>query len=172
MTREQAIGAAYGRLLTRPELDDIERAMNREMDAFVDRLATAGLRKEEGWHFFLGRLGANYDKYQFSWEAFRDFAGPLFRRPDAVPVVVVSSDSESTRPSVKLVGSPSRHYQIAVTPACPVLDIANAWLETLADAGAMPQEGGEENYRWFFEKYGLSPQDTSVKARRFVNSFK
>lgn len=114
------------------------------MNAFVAELtAVTALPVHEAYYFFFGRLGTNYDNYRFSWEPFRDFAGPLLRHQDSIPIVMISVDAKPPRPKVQRVLSPRSHYEIVISPACRVVDIVNTWLETLAEDKAIPQDGGE-----------------------------
>ena len=147
--------------------------MSREMNAFVSELAAAAdLSVREAGYFFFGRLGENYDKYPFNWEPFRDFAGPLLRSPDSIPIVMISAQAESsTPPSAIHELRPRPHYRISICPSHTVLDIANVWLETLSDDGAIPKDGGERFYSWFFRNLDIAPEQLSLKARQFVNSF-
>lgn len=171
MKRDEVVQQLYGKLSAWEE-NDLICQMNREMDSFADDVAkTTGLHKYEGYYYFLGRMGENYRQYPFSWEPFRDFAGPLLRGRASLPIVLISSDTEPDKPNVEIVQVPRPHYQVKISPTCSAFDIALVWLELLADNEAIPREGGEERYSWFFKGLGISPMDLSEKARSFVNRF-
>lgn len=172
-TRSEAIAAAYGRSVSGMELNDLVVQMNKEMNAFIAELVAAtDLPVREGDYFFLGRLGEGYERYPFNWEPFRDFAGPLLRYPDSIPVVMVSALGVSTiPPSASREERPRPHYRIFISPSHAIVDIVNVWLETLADDRSIPQDGGDQGYSWFFRNLGIAPEQLSAKARRFVNSF-
>jgi len=171
MTRKELIERLYGELTPSQE-SDLICEMGREMDSFVAMLAaTIGVPKYEGRYFFFGRMGSNYGQYMFNWEPFRDFAGPLLRSPTSIPVVLVSSDDKPLKPIPELITAPRPHYEIAVSPKCSALDIATTWLEVLSDDGAIPREGGEKWYGWFFSGLGFARTQLSKKARNFVNMF-
>ena len=126
----------------------------------------------EAYYFFLGRIGTDYDRYSFTWEALRDFAGPLLRHPqDSVPFVLISSPVTPTKPTVTRCDTPRPHYEIALSPVCSVVDVVTARLETAADAKAIPRDGGEKVYSQIFDHLKISPASLSAKARQFVNSF-
>lgn len=171
MKRKDIISELYGDLSSW-EINDVISEMNTEMNEFIENLATeTGLPKREGYYFFLGRLGTNYKEYPFSWEPFRDVAGPLLRRKDSLPIVIVSEDSTPERPQIHRHVLPKTHYQIEISPRCPANEIATAWLELLSDDGAIAQAGGEHHYSFFFKGLKISPEQLSNKARSFINRF-
>ena len=89
-----------------------------------------------------------------------------------MPIVMISANAKPEHPTVQQKRAYSEaHYRIAISPACKVIEIVNAWLETLADAKAIPREGGEQSYAWFFRGLEISPENLSPKARHFLNMF-
>lgn len=171
MKREQIIKQLYGDVTPWEEQHFIT-IMSTEMDSFVEELVKeSGSHKHEGGYYFLGRLGKNYREYPFNWEPFRDFAGPLLRGTESIPIVVISNETEPEKPQVVKASLPKPHYQIIISPKCSTVDIINTWWELLFDNDAIPHTGGEQKHQWFFENLNVSVEQLSEKARKFVNKF-
>src|SRR5262245_16534409 len=93
-----------------------------------------------GWldpYVFLLRIGNNYREYAFNWEPFRDLASPLQAGSTSIPIVVISDSTQRQAPEVRRSETPIPHYEFWVSPTIPMERIASAWLELLADDGAL-----------------------------------
>ena len=124
---------------------------------------------EEGYdaYFFLARLGSNYDQYSFSWEPFRDLAGPLGAGPNARPILVLSDKEDRAIPEVTQHELPAPHFQFRVSPSCSATSVANRWLELLVDDDASHRRY-HGSFRWFPAGLHLNPSDLTEKSRRFL----
>ena len=94
MDRAEYLQSKYGREIPPTEENSLIVDMNKESESFLSILSHE-LNEEvfESYYFFLGRMGRSYQRYSFNWEGFRDFAGPLLRSSDSVPVVLFSSNN-------------------------------------------------------------------------------
>ncbi len=120
-------------------------------------------------YFFLVRIGDYHgdQEYPFSWEPFRDLAGPLAIGESSLPVVVISEVSARTEPDVRRIESPWPHFELRVSRSVPAAAVANAWLETIVAAGA-----GHGEYRgpfgWFASTLHVPVEALSPTAREFL----
>ena len=130
---------------------------------------TLGLSGYRDIYFFCARIGNHYTDFDFTfnWEPFRDLAGPLERAPDAEPVLVVAQAEPLQAPKVERREVPVPHFLLTVAKNLSAQSVANAWLETIVEAGA--QHGRHVGpFDWFLEDLGLAREDLTPKARDFV----
>lgn len=129
--------------------------------------AELGLPFKESY-FFLVRIGEYpYNEYAFSWEPFRDLAGPLQIGESAQPVVVISEVAGRLEPEVRHTESPWPHFELRVAPTVPAAAVANAWLETIVKAGA--RHGDYRGpFGWFARTLHVPDEALSPTARAFL----
>ncbi len=129
--------------------------------------AELGLPFREAY-FYLVRIGEYpYKEYRFSWEPFRDLAGPLEIGENSVPVVVISEPAGRTEPEVRRAESPWPHFELRVAPTVPAAAVANAWLETIVKAGA--RHGAYKGpFGWFPRNLPVPVEALSPTARAFL----
>jgi hypothetical protein len=126
------------------------------------------LKKTSDTYFFLTRLGSNYDVYKFSWESFRDLAGPLEGSNNSLPIVILSDSTNRLVPTVTRAQDPIGHYEIWVSPNLDAPAIANVWLELLVDAGA--RHGQYKGpFEWFVQGLRIKREQLTKKSRDFLS---
>lgn len=116
-------------------------------------------------YFFLIRLGDNWSDYPFSWEPFRDIAGPLTVNPQGRPVVVQSVREPLPHPTVTNADYPVPHCEIVVAPTVPVARIVDSWVGVLRDSGL---ESAAHPSPWFLDQLDLTPADLSPDTVSFL----
>lgn len=128
-----------------------------------------GLSGYRDVYFFCTRIGNHYTDFDFtfSWEPFRDLAGPLEWAPDAEPVLVVAQAEPLQAPKVDRRKVPAPHFLLTVSKNLSAQSVANVWLETIVEAGA--QHGRSVGpFDWFLEGLKLTKEDLTPKARGFL----
>jgi hypothetical protein len=126
-----------------------------------------GIEDRKDYYFFLARLGSNYDKYPFNWEPFRDLSGPLQSIDSSIPILVISDEQNRSMPEIIREELPLPHYRFFVSPSIPVAKIADSWLQVIAGDGAQ-HKSYHRPFKWYLETLGLSAEDLSLTARRFL----
>jgi hypothetical protein len=132
----------------------------------IERLATA-LKDRTNQpvpdrYFFLLRVGSDWEKYHFKWEAFRDLAGPLEPPAGAMPIAVISVPSASG-PTKEVSEDPFPHVEITVAPAVPVQQFLESWIAELRNQGVESTTQPQ-----FLPALGLRAGDVSDDVRSFL----
>ena len=130
--------------------------MNQQNDYQRIKRLKRLLREETGLgegydhYFFLSRMGSDYRGYPFTWEPFRDLAGPLVIGDDSVPIVMISDTKVRETPEISLQDYPEPHYQFWISTDIAVAIIADEWLSLLVKNHA--SHGRYKGpFDWFFE---------------------
>jgi hypothetical protein len=128
----------------------------------------ASLKETYDNYFFLARIGSNYMEYHFSWESFRDLAGPLEVGERSLPIVIISDAKPRQAPELSEAEKPTPHYQIRVSPTVDIMSLTNMWLELLVDNQA--SHGRYKGpFDWFVHNLGISADKLSQKSRSFLS---
>lgn len=124
-----------------------------------------GLPDRRDAYFFFLRLGADWHRYRFPWEPFRDLAASLRPGPRSLPVVLVSDGVPRAEPEAGRGDFPVPHLQLRLSPACGAAAVARAWLELLVREGALREPGSTPS---FVQGLRIRLEDLGETGRRLL----
>jgi hypothetical protein len=115
-------------------------------------------------HYFLLRIGSNWQDYTFQWEPFRDLAGPLNPPSGALPIAVVSV-GQATEPTTQVSQDPFPHVEITTAPTVPVVQFVETWISALRGQRV---ELVRTPSPWFLAGLRLRAENVSAQVLAFL----
>lgn len=126
--------------------------------------AESGQRATYDRYPCLLRVGDDWQSYPFSWEPFRDLAGPLNWPEDAPPILVLSSKEALPEPLMGTFSEPHPYLRMRVSPATPLTAVVERWILQLS--GYLPPLSKPND--WFLKNLQLEPAQVSAAVRQFL----
>jgi hypothetical protein len=139
-------------------------AEQHDVQAIAAAISKAMRDKVIDRYYFLLRVGGDFSSYPFSWEPFRDLAGPLQIPEGARPIVVRSLHERLEHPVTSAPDHPLPHIEISVAPELPAAAVADAWIAALRREGVALTTPSP----WFLEGLRLTAADVLPETAEFL----
>jgi hypothetical protein len=145
-------------------MDQPEVPLKDRVDRIAREVASeVGAKVQDGYPCLV-RVGDNWEAYPFTWEPFRELAGPLEWPEGAPPIVMVSGSEPEKEPHVGTHSMPFPHLRIRISPAVPLPAIVEIWIAQLAGQVPARVKAADE----FLKHLDLKPDDVSAGVRQFL----
>ena len=147
------------------EMAKLQASLSNRIEEVIQAVESeTGERASADRYPCLLRIGANWGEYPFSWEPFRDLAGPIHWPDEAPPIILISSKETMSAVEVLTVSAPHEHTRLTVAPSLPLALIVDAWISQLIIT--IPRL--EKSSSWFLKNLQMEPDQASPTVLEFL----